>query len=571
MIQSSIKTGLAAVLLGAAILQGGTAPALAAAESEPAVLAAPSANYGLTDSIRAAVKNASAVPTERGTRIAVTVRLYNGGDTPGRVPEHELRVRTRSGISYALASSTGNKTALQPKEISELVYVTTVDSREMGGIDQVSFVHVNLYAFPKEETELLAIPLGSVWYGAGDTAPAKPERLDWGGAFLLPGINSSIRYTAAEAEVQQANGGRAAVVTLKAENTGGGRETIPAFRIDAWAGRSGFEGVRSASDPAALEPGETAYLHYVIPLDKVSAVTELFVVSTDTFAGNAGQPAMTIPTGKLILSWPAGGSAASGPAAYEPGKPIAFDPLTKAVGRQTEVSLMEFKVHKNPEDNYQTAVAKFRFTNRSSQPAAVPVFGSVLTNGQGVSYRGARQVNGASVMNPGLSYAVSYSYVLPQTEEAEAFTMKLADQTAVSPYTATVAALSVRAGTHTEGASFSMYPFEVKLNDVQVNFMYNAGVYYYKFHLDLDIQQTDTVVADNGFSQLRFEVVDNAGRIIGSKDAAMAGAKKLVSGKQVLEAGNLSSDQLNTPFSVNVYEVFETESGTAKRLLKHIK
>ncbi|WP_187273819.1 hypothetical protein [Paenibacillus sp. N3.4] len=45
----------------------------------------------------------------------------------------------------------------------------------------------------------------------------------------------------------------------------------------------------------------------------------------------------------------------------------------------------------------------------------------------------------------------------------------------------------------------------------------------------------------------------------------------MISGVQFVDASNISSEQFSYPFTVNVYEIFDTPNGTAKRLLKVIK
>ncbi len=187
------KSSLTAIMLGAMIVQGGTT--VWAADSTTPIVSAPTVNYGLTADIRAAIKSAAVTPTASGSQLAVTVRLYNGGAVQNRVPEHELRVQTASGVSYTLKPSASNKEALQPKEIGELVYMTSVDSKEIGQIEQLSFVNVDIYSYPKVETTLLAMPTKSVWYGGtGNTALQTLENLAWGQAFTIPGVNSELTY-----------------------------------------------------------------------------------------------------------------------------------------------------------------------------------------------------------------------------------------------------------------------------------------------------------------------------------------------------------------------------------------
>jgi hypothetical protein len=177
-----------------------------------------------------------------------------------------------------------------------------------------------------------------------------------------------------------------------------------------------------------------------------------------------------------------------------------------------------------------------------------------------------------TMMNPGLSYVVSYSYIIPQSEDANSFTLKLLDAQAAAPYATTIAALQTNVQDEETSDTFSLYPFDLKFNDVTVNTLTTTALTYtYKFSLDLDITQKGNVVVDDNFSKIRFEIVDHAGRVVGSKDAAFTGTNKLISGKQTLDASNIASDQFRYPFTVNVYEIIDNQNGIAKRLLKNIK
>ncbi|KRF43468.1 hypothetical protein [Paenibacillus sp. Soil787] len=564
------KSSLTAIMLGAMVVQGGTA--VWAADSTTPSVSAPTVNYGLTPDIRAAIKSASVTPTASGSQLAVTVRLYNGGAVQNRVPEHELRVQTASGVSYTLKPSASNKEALQPKEIGELVYMTSVDSKEIGQIEQLSFVNVDIYSYPKVETTLLAMPTKSVWYGGtGSTAFQSLENLAWGQAFTIPGVNSGLTYSPVEVSMQNTASGRVAVVTVLASNPGAGRETVPAFRIDAQSEQKSYEGKRSGDDPVTLEAGEKKYIHFAIPVENGVNLSNLLVLSTDSFVPKGGGQATTVATGKLAIAWPKeqGNSAA---APYTIGQPIAFDALTKVVDKSTEVSLMELHLHENPGEGFQTAVAKFKLTNTSTAPTATPAFLSELMNAQGVTYQGSRQTNVTTMLNPGLSYVVSYSYIVPQTEDSTSFSLKLLDSVAAAPFTTTIAALQTDVQKEETDSTISLYPFDLKFNDVSVTTQTTAQLMYtYKFRLDLDIKQKENVVIDNNFSKLKFEIVDSAGRVVGSKDASFTGVNKLISGKQMLDATNITTDQFSYPFTVNVYETIETPTGTAKRLMKVIK
>ncbi|SDE14343.1 hypothetical protein SAMN02799630_04791 [Paenibacillus sp. UNCCL117] len=585
------KSGVTALVVGAMMLQGG-AGALAAdagageADASASVLAASSAtvpaaapaNYGLTADIRAAVKSVSVETTAQGLQLAATVRLYNGGAVSNRVPEHELRLYGQDGIAYVLKPSAANKKALQPKEIGELVYMATIDSKDTFRAARLSWVKVNEYVYPKQETLLLDMPVGHVWYGSGQQALSALPELAWGETFTIPGVNSGLRYTPSQYAIQSTEQGQVANVTLLADNPGTGRETVPAFRLDAAAEQKAYRGEAAEKEPVVLEAGGQAYLHYAIPLETGAAVTGLTVVTTEAFVPQPGAPSVAVDTGKLTVSLPADRGGQPVPVAYTLGSPIAFDPVSKLIDGQTSVSLMELHVSENPDMGYQTAVAKFRLTNNGTVPVTLPSFGAELVGSGGAAYAGMRQANAPAMLNPGLSSIVNYSFSVPKSEQAEAFTLKLLDTRAAAPYKTTVA--SLRTPLEKDGDSMSdetvykVYPFDIRFNLYQISALFNSATftYTYKVMLDLDITQADDVVVDDSSSKLRFEAVDAAGRTLDAIEAPFAGTNRLISGRQSLTFNNIKSEQLDSNVTIRVYESVALPNGaTAKRLLKTLK
>jgi len=566
------------LLIPAAVPQG--------AFAQSAAVAAAPANYELASEMRAAIKNVAVLPTEKGSRLSATVRLYNGGSAKQRVPEHELRVRTSSGAEYALKPSAGNKPALEPKEIGELVYMAEIDSKEIGTVTELSFVYVDIYTYPKTEKRLLTMPATNVWYGTSAAAPQKPETLAWGQSFKIPGVNSELTYQPIDWSVQHTAEGRAAVVKLLVDNPGVGRETVPAFRMDGQSDLKIFAGERADAGATTLEAGEKKYIHFAIPLDNQASLSNLLVVVTDSFLpGAEAQAAIPLDTGKLAISLPQSGQLPA-TEAYTIGRPIVIDSLTTAIDSQTEVALMELTMHDNPGEGFKSAVAKFKLTNKSSEPVTTPTFQAALVNSEGVTYQGARQSSVVQTMNPGLSYVVSYSFIMPQTEEGAAIQLKLleplkpsdaesaqpgAQQTGNQPaasYTTAIASVYTPFQEADKGTKkYSLYPFELTIRDVAAVTSYMNNLYTYKVTLDMDIKQKENVVVDENFSKLRLEIVDNGGRVVGYKDAAFTGENKLISGKQTVDASNITTDQFNYPYTINIYETIETQNGTAKRLL----
>lgn len=580
MINRYWKIGAAAMMLSVCVLQGG---AYASDTSMPATssvydaaASTPQSNYGLTQEIRAAIKSISVESTSKGLQLSAVVRLYNGGTNKNRVPEHELHLRTADGLEYALTPSATNKKSLVPKEVSELVYMAIVDGNDQPVIDQLSFDNVDVYSYPKKITNLLTIPVTSeVWYQGGGYSSQQESALAWGQAFKLPGVNSDIVYTPVSISEQSTASGPVKVVTLLAENQNYGRENIPKFRVDASTETKRYEGITAETNATALERGEKQYLHFTIPVEAGTSVTNLLMMTVDSFVGGDGQTPTVLSSGKLAMNIPSVKQVDSLPAVtYTIGSPIAFDPLTKVIDSNTEISMVELHLHENMDSGFKTAIAKFKFKNNSDLPILTPSFQTQLTGENGVTYSGTRQTSVTETLDPGLSYVVSYSFNLPQSEKGEHLTMKLLDAKAAAPYVTSIASLQTETQIDEAGKSFSLYPFDITLNDYSVSYTTKTGagiVYTYKINLDLDIKQTENVVVDSNFSMLRFEVVDPQGRVVGTTDVPFTGEKKLISGKQKIDSDDISSDQFATPITVNMYEVIKTPTGEAKRLLNSFK
>ncbi|GLI06328.1 hypothetical protein YDYSG_23580 [Paenibacillus tyrfis] len=631
------KTALTFVIIGTTLLPANL-PALAADTTQTTV-AAPS-NFGLTDSIRAAVKSLAIETTAGGTRIGASVRLYNGGTQKTRVPDHQLHVRTTGGVQYTLKASAANKAALESGEIGELVYMTVIEGTPAIKLSELSFVNVDEYVYPKKETNLLTIPLGArqVWYASAAGADKAAEPKGWGEAFTIPGLNSSLRYTPAAVKVQYpisgasvgasagaasggtpggasvsetggtaaapngaaaASGGESgapngtpaappnaageatgpvALVTLLVENPGVGRETIPEFRIDGQSENKTYSGSRTEHGAVTVEAGEKKYIHYAIPVEHNVTLTSLFVTTTETFVSGGGQGAPTTATGfdvgRVQIAVPSGAKTDTAPAiSYRIGSPIVFDPLNKMIDANTEVTLMEMHLHES-DNGFHSVVAKFRITNKSDKPVPVPAFQTEILGGDGAAYAGARQSGVATALNPNMSYVVNYSFNVPKTENGKQLTIKLLDTQSAAPYTSTIASLQTAASSEASGDTFAMYPFDLKIVDWTLSATTPGSmgglIYSYKISFTLEVKQSDNVVVDQNFSRLYMELVDTKGRVLGTAEGSFTGPNKLATGKQILTF-NAKTEQLENPFTIRVYEAFDTPSGLAKRYITTLK
>jgi hypothetical protein len=604
----SWKTGFTALLLGTMIMQGGIP--VFAADAPGSTVSAPSVNYGLTQDVRVAIKSASVVSTAKGLQVAATVRLYNGSATLYRIPEHELRIHTSAGLVYTLKPSTGNKATLQPKEIGEFVYMSIIDSKDQIQLDKLSFVNVDLYSYPKVETDLLSIPLAfQVWYETGDILGTNLSPLGWGQSFSIPGVNSGIVYTPVDYSEQTSTTGLVKVVTVLAQNQGSGRETLPDFRINGLTETKSYEGKRVEKEPVSLLPSEKKYIHFAIPIENGVTLSNLLVTTTDVFVSSNGAqaaPVQTeITTGKLSITAAKGVHTIDGSAvSYTIGTPIAFDPLSTFIGKDESVSLMGLELYENKGEGYQTAILKLKLTNNGLTPLPMNAPAVDLITNDGYSYPGTKNgavqsasqtsagsstqgssigssnqnstmsTSPASQVLPGTSSVISYSFVLPLAEKSEQFVMKLSDDQTAAPYKNKIAMLQMQLQKDAIGFApntvLHMYPYDITLKDWNISAITQGQgqsySYTYKIKTSLDISNADLTLADANFTKLAFELLDGGGDIVASKSMKLTGSDRLYSGDQTISMDGITS-QISNPLTLNIYETISTANGEARRLL----
>ena len=130
---------------------------------------------------------------------------------------------------------------------------------------------------------------------------------------------------------------------------------------------------------------------------------------------------------------------------------------------------MELHLHENPGEGYKTAVAKFKLTNTSTTPIATPAFLSELANKQGVTYQGSRQTNVTTMMNPGLSYMVSYSYIVPQIRGWRELRVKILDLRLLLLIQQRLPRWPTDVQKEETDSTISLYPFDLTVNDVTMS------------------------------------------------------------------------------------------------------
>ncbi len=538
----------------------------------------------LTGQVQALLKSAYVERSAYSQAIGIVVWLRNDSGKMTRVPDYELRVTGGDGIAYTLTPSAANPRSIQPKGKVELSYLLNVNRTDDLKLTELAWVEVDEYVYPRKETTLLGMDIaGRMWRsdapGGGGSAAAA-AKVGWGQPFKLELFAPGVVYVPASVEKQTtAQGGNVTIVTLRVTNTGKEQAFVPDFAISGSDGSKIYPGQRvdpgTGGDGGRLGAGETKSVRYAIPSAASVRFTELVVTTPERFVTAGGELAVH-QVGHVRIGLPEKDTTLAGLKDYAFGTPIALDSLNELVDKDVQVSLVELHMHDNQGDGYQTVIAKFKLQNTGKGPAALPAFGAELSDGNGYTYAGVRQNVNAQSLMPGLSHVVSYSFNVPKTAESDRYALRLLEGggTAEAPYSAPIARIGVQLQSEEGSHEWNLYPFHVKMNYWSVSAvadMIPVTSYSYKLKLDLDIARTDDVVVDAGFSRLKIEIADSFGKMLGSQEIPFVGVNRLISGVQTIRFDNIRTEQHQYPLTINIYEVIDTPSGEATRLIETLQ
>jgi len=531
--------------------------------------------YRLTDSIIVKVKSILNEMTPKGTRVGAVIRLYNEGSQVIRIPDYEVRVKTKEGIQYTLRPSVVNAKAIQPKVTVELSYMIVVARDDAFSLSTLTWVDVDEYVYPKLEKPVLSIPISTIeWKGENAILSDPTANKQWGEAFILSVLSTSIEYKPVSLVEQNTPQGAVTIVGLLAINNSEMRRPIAEFRIDGKSDTKVYNGKRLELASLELDPGEQRYLHYAIPAGNSMKLKSLTVLSTEDFASD-DQTTINYSIGRLNITLPYDTNAlrSMNPLlTYEWNKPIPFDPLSKLIQPEVDVSMVALHMHESAGGGIKTAVAKFKLQNRSDHPVSVPRFQAQLMSNGGYQFTGIRQSTVIETLIPNISYVVYYTFILPSTESGEQLVMEILDGETFVPYNIPIAAFRTQAQLEQGDTTLAFYPFNVKLINwsVSMNSASSQGSlpYSYNLTLNLNIHPQEDVVVDQNFSRMKVELVDAQGQTIGVKALSFSGENRLVNGIQLI---NISSERFGSSLSLRIYETMDTPFGEADRLIQTVK
>ncbi|NQX60362.1 hypothetical protein [Paenibacillus qinlingensis] len=526
-------------------------------------------SYQLTDAINVEVKSILNEPSPNGARIGAVVRLYNAGDRLIGVPEYEVRAKTQEGLEYIMRPSQANPRNLQPKETVELSYMNVVDRYDEFALTELSWLDVDEFVYPKHETRIISVPISNMeWKGekAAITDPALIKQ--WDDTFKIPVLSNSVQYKPVSLNEQITPDGPVTVVGFLATNVGDKATTVADFRVNGKTVNKTVIGKRIDIDTITLDPGEKNYVYYAIPVKNKAELRSLVILTPEDFVGEDKSHSSYL-IGRLMINLSGATSTQrfmNQLSMYELNKPIKFDPLSGLIRPDVEVSMIDLQMNESTGGGFKAVVAKFKLLNKSEGPVQVPKFQTSLTSSSGNKYLGNRQDTKVETLIPNISYVIYYSYIVPNTETGARLAMEILDTKRVEPYNFPVAAFQTKVTDDSSDKAF--YPFKTTLNSWSLTAFYVMGAgnsYSYKLNVDFDIKLQDEVVADQGSSKVRLELLDSSNKIMTSKVLSFTGENKLVSGPLTL---NFDFDRQETTVKLNMYEIIDTPFGEVRRLIQ---
>lgn len=545
--------------------------------------------YSLPGGSQAQVKSVLQEKTTDGWKVGTVVKLTNSSNSTIRIPDYELRVRTADGTDYTLLPSASNARSILPQSDVTLSYMTDINVKSDVKLTDVLWIDVNTKVYPKQETLLADSPVASiVWRGNDAVINDAALMGEWGATFSIPGVTSSLKYSAASMSKQFTGQSPTYIVQVKVQNSGSYAETIPDFTLSGKSDGQSYIGKRVEESPISLNAGEQKYIHFAVTTDTNTQLNAFYVLTPESFLKQGQTTPIQYYTGRIGFGLPANGGtdASTVPSGgnYTFGTPMVFQQGNEFINPNLAVSLEELHVTNNEETGNKTGLAKFKLINKGDKPIPVPAFAADLAGKDGNTYTGSRQTMGTSDIAPGTGVVVSYGYTIPTTDQSDQYTMNVqgvlsgASQGQTgdgsSAYKSTIASYTVSTQSDNDHNNVSLYPFKLNIKSwtlSQLTMTTPSLSYSYKLNLDLDFTRDPEVIVDNNFSKLKFELVDGSGSSLGSSSFPFTGTNRLVSGTQSLSFNNLTQNQVQNNVSIKVYESVTTPNGEVDRFIAELK
>jgi hypothetical protein len=356
--------------------------------------------------------------------------------------------------------------------------------------------------------------------------------------------------------------------TISLTNNGSDIIVVPNLTA-SYQGMKGSVAISSTDNttrPVYLSPQESTSYHFsaVLPTGVDPGALQLAVFEKKGLSSSVFVPILVTSLsgasgGELVTSFNAAND-------YTMGTPFSFK-NGGTLDPNLEVSLVELHMHVNDDFGYKTVIAKYKLSNKGTTEIPIPLLQTELTSADGYTYTGTRQSTVAPYILPNTSYVLSYSYLMPPSEAGDKLALSVYDSNRLNlgAYKVSMQQDAV------SDEPISFYPFEVKIQDYTLSYLYSQSTYSYRLRLALDIKRKEEVIVDQNFSKMTLDVVDAFGRVLGTQSLGFTGPQKLVSGTQTISFSNIKSEQFDSGISIYIYEEISTPNGPAKRLVKVLK
>lgn len=514
-------------------------------------------------------------------KIYLYTDLYatNKGSSDMTLPTSLLYQLKSSSQSYATSLAYGSGITLQPGEKSKLTVKTQVPAG-------LTTKELKLVFYTSAQTKQLM--LGSLSIAGTDKTVAIGAPATYHSAAGTSGIT----FLVTEATAAKQTDGTHVIAKVEVRNTGKTTASIPGLTASFLFGSAESKPANkdTLSHPTELAAGATStyYFQYVAsgPVDAAKLKLVLLESKENTAAPAPAASATTAETSSATTTLPVAlvslsalEPAVTGASSYEDytfGTPFSL-PVNSTLSASVEVALMDLRLYENTETGYKTVIGKYKFTNVSQSPVAVPALQTDLIGAFGGVYPGTSQQSTIQQIMPSTSYIVSYSYVLPDKEEGIGFQINIVDDKTLTNERLMLGAYRVALQDTTYDRyvpyTLSFYPYQVDVtfSDIIWSYIISSNTYTGTLKLTLEASMPEKAAVEASQSSLYFELVNEEnGQTVSSASVSMGGAQKLQTGRLAVTFEGIPAEVLTQVNIMRIYEVLETPSGTVKHLLKEM-
>jgi len=235
---------------------------------------------------------------------------------------------------------------------------------------------------------------------------------------------------------------------------------------------------------------------------------------------------------------------------------------TGLIDSRFEVSMPDLNLFENVTNGYMTAVATFKMTNRANVDLPIPEWASELVSDDGKAYSGVRQSGTMAKLGPNMSYAFTFSYLIPTADSSKPVTMRIFDGTTVASNKLALGAWTTNYNSQNNNLGFwSFYPLNIKFHTSALDITQDRDTETITLDAFTEITKQEQVLTDLSSAKLIFELTDYYGTVLSSQSVPLQG--------KTSGFNKMQFTVKDTEYShyVRAYVAIDTPNGTVRRLL----